>query len=63
MLPRANWAKTSGSRSPGISAAIVARPETPKMSQATTDSLMLAPSSGFSTPLFSAVRAATRSTR
>ena len=60
---RASWANTLGSRSPAISAAIIARPETPKMSEATTDSLMQASSSSFSTRFFSAVRAATRSTR
>ena len=56
-------ASTLGSRSPAISAAIIARPETPKMSEATTDSLMQASSSSFSTRFFSAVRAPTRSMR
>ena len=52
-----------GSRSPATSAASIARPDTPKMSEATTDSLMQASSSSFSTRFFSAVRAATRSVR
>ena len=38
------------------------RPDTPKMSLATTDSLIWASSSSFSTRCFSAVLAATRST-
>ena len=63
ILARASWASTLGSRSPATSAAIIARPETPKMSEATTDSLMQASSSSFSTRFFSAVRAATRSVR
>jgi hypothetical protein len=52
-----------GSRSPAIRAAIMARPETPKLSAATTLSLIWASSSSFSTRFFSAVRAATRSAR
>ena len=60
---RASWASTFGSRSPAISAAIIARPETPKMSLATTRSLIWASSSSFSTRFFSAVRTATRSHR
>jgi hypothetical protein len=52
-----------GSRSPATSAASMARPETPKMSLATTDSLIWASSSSFSTRWVSAVRAATRSAR
>ena len=59
----ARSASTPGSRSPAISAANIARPETPKMSLATTDSLTPASSSSFSTLFFSAVRAATRSMR
>jgi hypothetical protein len=42
---RASRARTSGSRSPAISAASIARPETPKMSEATTESLTWASSS------------------
>jgi hypothetical protein len=60
---RANCARTLGSRSPAISAASMARPDTPKMSLATTLSLIWASSSSFSTRCFSAVRAATRSAR
>jgi len=41
----------------------MSRPETPKMSEATTDSLMPASSSSFSTRFFSAVRTRTKSTR
>jgi hypothetical protein len=52
-----------GSGSPAISAAIMSRPETPKMSLATTDSLIWASSSSFSTRFFSAVRTAIRSAR
>ena len=40
-----------GSRSPAMSAASIARPETPKMSEATTDSLMWASSSSLLHPL------------
>ena len=50
---RAISARTFGSRSPAIIAAIIARPDTPKMSEATTDSLMQASSSSFSTRFFS----------
>ena len=46
-------AKTLGSRSPAINASIIARPDTPKMSEATTDSLIQASSSSFSTRCFS----------
>jgi hypothetical protein len=60
---RASCASRLGSRSPAISAVSIARPETPKMSLATTLSLIWASSSSFSTRCFSAVRAATRSTR
>ncbi|MGI8701397.1 MAG: hypothetical protein ACR2JU_09365 [Nocardioidaceae bacterium] len=63
---RAIPARTFGSRSPAIMAAIIARPKTPKtpkMSEATTDNLMHASSSSFSTRFFSAVRAPTRSIR
>ena len=56
-------AKTCGSRSPAISAAIIARPDTPKMSLATTDNLMSESSRSFSTRCFSAARASIRSTR
>ena len=56
-------ASTAGSRSPAISAAIISRPETPNMSEATTESLMQASSSSFSTLFFSAVRTSIRSTR
>jgi hypothetical protein len=38
--PRASCASSLGSRSPAISAASICRPETPKMSLATTDSLI-----------------------
>ena len=62
-LPRASSASTAGSRSPAISAAIIARPETPNGSLTTTDSLISASSSSFSTRCFSAVRTASRSTR
>jgi hypothetical protein len=60
---RASCASALGLRSPAMSASIIARPETPKMSLATTDSLMQASSSSFSTRCFSAVRAVTRSIR
>ena len=63
ILARANGASTLGSRSPAIRAAIIARPETPKMSVATTESLMQASSRSFSTRFFSAVRAPSRSMR
>jgi hypothetical protein len=52
-----------GSRSPAMNAASIARPEAPKTSLATTDSLSWASSSSFSTRCFSAVRPATRSAR
>jgi len=61
--PKAMSASRAGSRSPAINAAIIARPETPKMSLATTDSFTPASSSSFSTRCFSAVRTATRSVR
>ncbi len=38
--PRASCARTFGSRYPETNAAIIAWPETPKMSEATTDSLI-----------------------
>ena len=60
---RASCANTLGSRCPAINAAIIARPETPKISEATTESLMQASSSSFSTRFFSAVRTPTRSMR
>jgi hypothetical protein len=41
----------------------MARPDAPKMSEATTDSLIWASSSSFSARFFSAVRAVTRSIR
>ena len=63
MLDRASSASTLGSRSAPINAVIIARPETPKMSEATTDSLRQASSSSFSTRFFSAVRTPTRSAR
>jgi hypothetical protein len=46
-----------------MSAAIIARPEAPNGSLTTTDSLISASSSSFSTRCFSAVRTASRSTR
>ena len=61
--PRASSASTAASRSPAISAAIIARPDTPNRSLTTTDSLISASSSSFSTRFFSAVRTASRSTR
>jgi len=60
---RAICASTLGLRSPAISAASICRPETPKMSEATTLSLIWASSSSFSARCFSAVRAPTRSAR
>jgi hypothetical protein len=63
MRPRANWASTLGSRCPAINAASMSRPETPKMSVATTDSFIWASSRSFSTRFFSAVRTATWSQR
>ena len=60
---RAIWANTLGSRSPAINAPSIWRPDTPKMSVATVDSLMQASSSNFSTRFFSAVRTATSSLR
>ena len=53
MRARASWASTLGSRSPATSAPSIARPDTPKMSEATTESLMQASSSSFSTRFFS----------
>jgi hypothetical protein len=61
--PRASCANALGLVCPPTSAAIISRPETPKMSLATTDSLIWASSSSFSTRCFSAVRAPTRSIR
>ena len=63
MVCRASCATTFGLRSPATSAASMSRPETPKMSETTTLSLIWASSSSFSTRFFSAVRAATRSAR
>jgi len=60
---RASCARTLGSRCPPTRAAIIARPETPKMSEATTDSLIWASSSSFSTRFFSPVRSATNAAR
>src|SRR5215213_4562498 len=48
---RASWARTLGSRSPATSAASMARPDTPKMSLATTESLIWASSSSLLDPL------------
>src|SRR6185312_7481382 len=56
-------ASAFGSVCPPTSAAIICRPETPKMSLATTLSLIWASSSSFSTRCFSAVRTPTRSAR
>src|SRR4051794_12334792 len=39
-LPRARFASTTGSRSPAMSAAMIARPEAPNGSLTTTESLM-----------------------
>ena len=61
--PRAIWARTFGSRSPATSAAIMSRPDIPKMSLATTDIMISESSSSFSTRCFSAVRVVIRSTR
>jgi hypothetical protein len=63
IVRRASCAKTLGLRSPATSAASMSRPETPKMSDTTTLSLICASSSSFSTRFFSAVRAATRPAR
>ena len=46
--PRARPASTCGSRSPAISASIIARPGAPMMSVATVESLIRASSSSFS---------------
>jgi hypothetical protein len=48
ILRRARSAIRAGSRSPAISASSIARPDTPRMSEATADSLMPASSSSFS---------------
>ena len=50
---RAISARTWGLRSPAIRAAIISRPETPKMSLATTESLIWASSGSFSTRFIS----------
>jgi hypothetical protein len=63
MRVRASCASALGSRSPATSASSIARPETPKMSAATTLSLIWASSRSFSTRFFSAVRTPTRSAR
>jgi hypothetical protein len=60
---RASCARAFGSRCPLIKAASMSRPDTPKMSDTTTESLMQASSNSFSTRFFSAVRALTRSIR
>ena len=60
---RASCASTRGSRCPATSASSIARPDTPKMSEATTDSLICASSSSFSTRFFSPVRSAISATR
>jgi hypothetical protein len=52
-----------GSRSPATSAAAIARPDTPKLSLATTQGLLGASSSRFAPRGWSAVRPATRSAR
>ena len=61
--PRASSASTLGSRSPAISAASIARPETPKMSEATTLSLMWASSSSLFQALLLGGAHPTRSAR
>jgi hypothetical protein len=48
---RASCASTLGSRSPATSAASIARPDTPKMSLATTESLIWASSSSLLDPV------------
>lgn len=63
ILDRASCARVCGSRSPAINAAIIALPDTPKMSLATTESLIWASSRSFSTRFFSRPRSPTRSTR
>jgi hypothetical protein len=63
MLRRASCATTFGLPSPATKAAIMSRPQAPKMSQTTALSLICASSSSFSTRFFSAVRAATRPAR
>jgi hypothetical protein len=60
ILVRAGWAGTAGLRSPATGAASMSRPEVPKMSAASTDTLIWASSDGFSTRCFSAVRAPIR---
>ena len=60
---RASCASALGLRSPAINAPIMSRPDFPKMSLATTESLIWASSSSFSTRFFSAVRTPTRSAR
>ena len=60
---RASCASTAGRRSPANSAASISRPDTPKMSDTTEDSLIWASSRSFSTRFFSAVRTTTRLAR
>src|ERR1039458_10214347 len=54
MRDLASCARAWGLRSPAIRAAIMSRPDIPKMSLATTDSFSCASSSSFSTRFFSA---------
>ena len=56
ILALAISASTCASRSPSINAASIARPETPRMSVATDDSLIPASSSSFSNRCASRVR-------
>src|SRR5207249_438107 len=57
--PGASWASTLGSRCPPIIAWSTCRPDTPKTSLATLDSLIWASSRSFSTRCFSRVRSRT----
>lgn len=63
ILPLAKLARTCGSRSPAMSASIIARPETPKMSVATVDTLISASSSSFSTRCLCRERSSVNCTR
>jgi hypothetical protein len=63
ILARAISASTCTSRSPSISAVSMARPDTPRMSVATQDSLIPASSSSFSSRWASRVRSAARVAR
>src|SRR3954452_1579655 len=60
---RASCASTAGRRSAASSAASVSRPDTPKMSETTEESLIWASSRSFSTRFFSAVRTLTSPAR